>query len=513
MEGTGSAAERLMMADDVTDIPGWVYADEHNRAYAHEHDIRGPGLPGEAAVTSIGDDAFQGITGLDASGLCMMEWFPHTFSHGVLTIKDGTATIPDYAYMGRVDIAEVRLPASVVSIGNLAFEYCTGIVALHLPDTLASIGEQAFLGCAGITALHLPRGLMAVGEAAFRGCTGIVDLHLPNALACLGNDTFQGCTGIVALVLPPGLTSVAQGNGSWQSGAFRGCSSLTRVLAPDALARGEMADPAQVFQGCPVLATGLMPHSAIPVLRHTLWHPAMHRAWCTPGQRACVVAVLLAELRSGRHPAPAALPCLAHELWLLILQSIPRRHLGRPGSSDGGDNSGDGCAGDNDSDNGGIDSADDDSSNDEDDDSDTDESDTDADTRESASAGSAAAWPLWTTTASDRAALYAARHGDAAGARASPTYARRSMMGVTGRGRGRGRGRGHANHRAQGTSSKKSSRRRKGSTLSATAVDTGPYGKLKRDEMQILLKSRGLTQRGTKAECLARLVAQDASSS
>ena len=34
-------------------------------------------------------------------------------------------------------------------------------------------------------------------------------------------------------------------------------------------------------------------------------------------------------------------------------------------------------------------------------------------------------------------------------------------------------------------------------------------GKLKRDEMQILLKSRGLTQRGTKAECLARLVAQD----
>ena len=84
------------------------------------------------------------------------------------------------------------------------------------------------------------------------------------------------------------------------------------------------------FRGCPVLATGLTPHSAVPPLRRTLWHPTMH-AWCTDAAKACVVAVLVAELRSDRQEeATAPLPLLPHELWLLILEFAPRRELGPP---------------------------------------------------------------------------------------------------------------------------------------------------------------------------------------
>ena len=165
-----------------------------------------------------------------------------------------------------------------------------------------------------------------------------------------------------------------------------------------------MAVPARVFQGCPVLAAGLTPHSAVPPLRRTLWHPTMHHVWCTPRQRACVVAVLVAELRldvledaaqdalckknaavpgagllelvrffwptfatnSSAHAvdakldllakdgspallklmlelgheraeespddaaAAAALPSLPHDVWLLVLEFVPRHRLGRP---------------------------------------------------------------------------------------------------------------------------------------------------------------------------------------
>ena len=43
------------------------------------------------------------------------------------------------------------------------------------------------------------------------------------------------------------------------------------------------------------------------------------------------MAVLVAELRSDRQEEAAApLPSLAHDLWLLILQFVPRRCLGRP---------------------------------------------------------------------------------------------------------------------------------------------------------------------------------------
>ena len=56
----------------------------------------------------------------------------------------------------------------------------------------------------------------------------------------------------------------------------------------------------------------------------------MH-VWCMPGQRDCVLAVLVAELRSDRQAEETApLPSLVHDLWLLILEFVPQCELGRP---------------------------------------------------------------------------------------------------------------------------------------------------------------------------------------
>ena len=101
-----------------------------------------------------------------------------------------------------------------------------------------------------------------------------------------------------------------------------------RVLAPDALVKGAMADPAKAFAGCPALTAGLAPFSAAKPPRRRFWHPTVH-AWCTAAGRACVLAVLGAELRVDRQEDPR-LPSLPHELWLLVLEFLPRRELGAP---------------------------------------------------------------------------------------------------------------------------------------------------------------------------------------
>jgi hypothetical protein len=168
-------------------------------------------------------------------------------------------------------------------------------VNLQLPATLQSIGHYAFKGCTSIVDVHLPDKLQSIGNQAFSGCTGIVNLQLPDTLQSIGQEAFSGCTGLVDLQLPATLQSIGQGN-VWNKGAFHGCYSLDRVLAPDSLVRGEMADPAKAFAGCPVLATGLTPLSSVRMLRRTLWHPTMH-SWCTQRQHMCVLAVLVAELR------------------------------------------------------------------------------------------------------------------------------------------------------------------------------------------------------------------------
>ena len=108
---------------------------------------------------------------------------------------------------------------------------------------------------------------------------------------------------------------------------------------------------------------------ATPTLRLRFWHMNVH-AWCTAAQHACVVAVLVVELRVDRLPepehyhtaplhAPAAtgaavavgrdhtpphraaaeavstevpplprLPPLPHDLWLLVMQYVRRSDLG-----------------------------------------------------------------------------------------------------------------------------------------------------------------------------------------
>ena len=213
-----------------------------------------------------------------------------------LQLPDTLQSIGSNAFRGCTGIVDLHLPDTPQSVGTHAFHDCMSIVNLRLPATLQSIANSACDGCTGLVALQLPDTLQSIGSFAFYACTGIVDLQLPGTLQSIGSNAFRCCTGIFDLNLPDTLRSIREGNGSWSKGAFHGRASLARVLAPGSLVRGEMADPTKIFSGCPVLATGMTPLSSVRLLQHTLWHPTMH-SWCTLGQRRCVLAVLVAELR------------------------------------------------------------------------------------------------------------------------------------------------------------------------------------------------------------------------
>ena len=264
-------------------------------------------------IESIGDRAFFMCTGIVG-----------------LQLPDTLQSVGNDAFHECTGIVTLHLPDALQSIGDGAFGCCSGIVDLHFPDTLRSIGDGAFAACSGIVDLHLPDTLQSIGNMAFLGCSGIVDLHLPNTLQKIGNGAFRDCRGLTTILLPTGPIDIRD-DSPYSNGAFHGCTSLTRVLAPDTLVRGEASDPSKVFEGCPVLTgAGLTPYSAVPLLRRTLWHPTMH-ALCTLEQHECVVAVLVAELRSDRQEEETApLPLLVHDLWLLILEFVPRDQLGRP---------------------------------------------------------------------------------------------------------------------------------------------------------------------------------------
>jgi len=233
-----------------------------------------------------------------------------------VVIGEGFLTIDDNVFCDAYkNLIVLGLPGSLRSIGKFAFYGCSSIVDLRLPDSLHTIGVRAFSRCSGIVDLHLPNSLRSIGNGAFIHCSDLPVLVIPNDCLSIGIFAFGHCENVTTLVIDSNRTSIGDG-------AFYGCSGLSHVLAPTALVQ----EAVRVFDGCPVLDTGLTPYSSVPLPRRTFWHPTMH-AFCTPGQRDCVIAVLVSELRLDRQEE-GVLPVLAHDLWLLILEFVPRHQLG-----------------------------------------------------------------------------------------------------------------------------------------------------------------------------------------
>ena len=78
------------------------------------------------------------------------------------------------------------------TLGNRAFEGCSGATKLTIPATLKVINNYCFSGCSGLTEIKIPEGIVEIGREAFNGCTGAKMIRLPKSLVQVGNNAFSG---------------------------------------------------------------------------------------------------------------------------------------------------------------------------------------------------------------------------------------------------------------------------------------------------------------------------------
>jgi hypothetical protein len=86
------------------------------------------------------------------------------------------------------------IPNSVTSIGNGAFQNCSGLNSPNIPNSVTSIDNYAFYGCSGMTYLTIPNSVTSIGGAAFSGCSGLTTIifegTIPPTLAGCFSTTF-----------------------------------------------------------------------------------------------------------------------------------------------------------------------------------------------------------------------------------------------------------------------------------------------------------------------------------
>lgn len=108
-------------------------------------------------------------------------------------------------------MSSIRLPDTIIEIGEYAFGDCYGLREVSFGNGLTIIGDYAFAYSPGIEKISIPDSTITIGKGAFLECSYTKFLSFGKNLEHIGDNAFRGCTGISnALILPEGLTHIGE---------------------------------------------------------------------------------------------------------------------------------------------------------------------------------------------------------------------------------------------------------------------------------------------------------------
>ncbi|MDR1563032.1 MAG: leucine-rich repeat domain-containing protein [Dysgonamonadaceae bacterium] len=146
-------------------------------------------------VTSIGRDAFYDCIGLTS-----------------VTISESVTSIGDWAFYDCSGLTSVTIPNSVTSIGNGAFGSCSALTAIDVSENnTAYASENGVLFNKAKSKLikypegkqdasyNIPNSVTSIGNGAFEDCSGLTSVTIGNSVTSIGNAAFSCCRGLTSV--------------------------------------------------------------------------------------------------------------------------------------------------------------------------------------------------------------------------------------------------------------------------------------------------------------------------
>ena len=210
-----------------------------------------------------------------------------TTEEGPLVIPDSmdgrsVTSIGDYAFYN-CSLTSIIIPDSVTSIGNNAFNGCTGLTSAIIGNSVTSIGLGAFDECSDLTSIIIPDSVTSIGDYAFFRCYGLTSIIIPDSVKIIRPQTFRDCSRLTSIIIPDGVTSIG-------THAFNNCTALAFIdlqsivaptIAESAFLDISSAASIQYPQGAIGYAASYdgVPASAAPVISYWLPEGWVYFSW------------------------------------------------------------------------------------------------------------------------------------------------------------------------------------------------------------------------------------------
>lgn len=207
-------------------------------------------------------------------------------------MSEGVVSLGNYAFYGVTVNRALTVPASVKTIGEYCFacrsagysdKFATKVTLTVENSQLETIGNRAFDGNEKQASIEIPATVVTIGDYAFNGCVSMKTITFGenSVLKTIGAHAFQYCSAVKTLTIPNSVTTI-------YAKAFYGCSAMTTITFEEGgtedLVIGKVyeytaldasglskhyAEVGEVFYNCNYLATASLPSRLVEIAPHT----------------------------------------------------------------------------------------------------------------------------------------------------------------------------------------------------------------------------------------------------